>query len=169
MKKLLILASVIVSSLGVMAQQKTDDLIKINSAKYDFGKIKQGTPVTTFFTITNSGSTPIAIESATAGCGCTTPEFSREPFAPGTTTKLKVGYNAAAPGHFEKDVTIKIAGAQDTKVIKITGEVVDAAAFEALSKAPGQVKPTQAAVKEVKETKKAAKDARKASKKATTK
>ena len=38
-------------------------------------------------------------------------------------------------GHFEKDVNVKIAGYQQQKIVKITGEVVDAAAYDALSKA----------------------------------
>lgn len=106
--------------------QKADDFIKVNSEKFDFGKIKQGVPVTTFFTITNTTDKPIVIENAWAGCGCTTPEYSKEPIAPGGTSKLKVGYNAAAMGHFDKAVNIKLAGVNEPKVIMITGEVVDA-------------------------------------------
>jgi hypothetical protein len=47
---------------------------------------------------------------------------------------LKVGYNAAAMGHFEKDVNVKIAGYQQQKIVKITGEVVDANSSDAVSK-----------------------------------
>ena len=107
-----------------MAQQKADEVIKVNHDKHDFGKIKQGVPVTTFFTITNTSDKPMVIENAWAGCGCTTPEYSKEPIAPGGTSQLKVGYNAAAAGRFEKDVNIKLAGVTDAKIVKITGEVV---------------------------------------------
>ncbi len=134
MKKILLLAAVFATGFTAMAQQKADEVIKVNTEKYDFGKIKQGTPVTTYFTITNTSDKPITIENAWAGCGCTTPEYSKEPIAPGGTSKLKVGYNAAAMGHFDKDVNVKIAGYQQQKVVKITGEVVDATAIEALSK-----------------------------------
>jgi hypothetical protein len=134
MKKILLLAAIFVTGFTAMAQQKADEVIKVNTEKYDFGKIKQGTPVTTYFTITNTSDKPIAIENAWAGCGCTTPEFSKEPIAPGATSKLKVGYNAAAMGHFEKDVNVKIAGYQQQKIVKITGEVVDANSADAVSK-----------------------------------
>ena len=134
MKKILLLAAVFATGFTAMAQQKADEVIKVNTEKYDFGKIKQGSPVTTYFTITNTSDKPITIENAWAGCGCTTPEFSKEPIAPGATSKLKVGYNAAAMGHFEKDVNVKIAGFQQQKIVKITGEVVDANAVNALSK-----------------------------------
>jgi hypothetical protein len=124
MKKILLLAAFFTTGLTVMAQQKADEVIKMNMEKHDFGKIKQGAPVTTFFVITNTSDKPIFIENATAGCGCTTPEYSKEPIAPKSTSKVKVGYNAAAMGHFDKDVSIKIAGFSEPKVIKITGEVV---------------------------------------------
>ena len=134
MKKILLLAAVFATGFTAMAQQKADEVMKVNVETYDFGKIKQGTPVTTYFTITNTSDKPITIENAWAGCGCTTPEFSKEPIAPGATSKLKVGYNAAAMGHFTKDVNVKIAGYQQQKIVKITGEVVNASATDALSK-----------------------------------
>ena len=124
MKKLLFLAAAIITGITAMAQQKIDDVMKLNSEKYDFGKIKQGVPVTTYFTLTNTSDKPVVIESATAGCGCTTPEYAKEPIPAGGSTKLKVGYNAAAPGRFDKPVTIKLAGVAETKVVMISGEVV---------------------------------------------
>lgn len=125
MKKLLFLAVAFVAGLSAMAQ-KADDVIKLSADKHDFGKIKQGVPVTTYFTITNTTDKPVVIENAWAGCGCTTPEYSKEPIAPGGTSKLKVGYNAAAMGHFDKAVNIKLAGVNEPKVVTITGEVIDA-------------------------------------------
>lgn len=133
MKKLFFFAIVLMAGMSVMAQQSPDKLIKV-SEKHDFGKIKQGVPVTTVFEIKNISNQPVVIESATAGCGCTTPEVTKEPIAPGATAKLKVGYNAAAMGHFDKPVTIKLAGVNEPKQITISGEVLDADAFEAQSK-----------------------------------
>lgn len=145
MKKLLLLAAIFTASASAFAQQQSaDQAIKVNTEDYNFGKIKQGVPVTTYFVITNTTDKPIAIENATAGCGCTTPEYSKEPIAPGATTKLKVGYNAAAAGPFHKNVNIQITGYQQPKVIYITGEVVagDASATTpAAAVAPVQATP----------------------------
>jgi hypothetical protein len=141
MKKLLLLAVLFTAGISAMAQ-KADELIKVNTEKHSFGKIKQGVPVTTFFTITNTTDKPVVIENAWAGCGCTTPEYSKEPIAPGGTSKLKVGYNAAAMGHFEKQVNIKLAGVNEPKVITITGEVVDASSSNVTAKT--EVKPQAA-------------------------
>jgi hypothetical protein len=167
MKKMLLLAAVFVSSLSAMAQAKTDELIKVSADQYSFGKIKQGVPVTTFFTITNVSNKPVAIENAFAGCGCTTPEYSKAPVAAGATTRLKVGYNAAALGTFTKDVTIKLAGTQDTKIVKITGEVLDAAAWDAYTQTDEFKKEQkQRSAQEAKDAKAAAREGKKEAKQA---
>jgi Protein of unknown function (DUF1573) len=134
MKKLLLAATAFVFSLTVMAQQKADEVIKVNTEKHDFGKIKQGVPVTTFFELKNTSDKPVVVENAWGSCGCTTPEIPKEPIAPRATAKLKVQYNAAAMGGFTKDVFIKLAGVQEPKNVKITGEVLDATAYEAYAK-----------------------------------
>ena len=130
MKKIFLIATAFIVGISASAQQKADDIIKVKIEKFDFGKIKQSVPVTTYFEITNTSDKPIVIESATATCGCTTPEYAKEPIAPKATTKIKVGYNAAAIGTFNKDVFVKLAGVQDTKNLKITGEVLNAAAYD---------------------------------------
>lgn len=151
MKKLLFIAFAVVASISAMAQ-KADDLVKMSTEKHDFGKIKQGVPVTTFFTITNTSDKPVIIENAWAGCGCTTPEYSKEPIPAGGVSKLKVGYNAAAMGHFEKAVNIKLAGVNDPKVVTITGEVVNTDAVTAAAKT--EVKATTAKSGKAAKTKK---------------
>ncbi|HEY0058176.1 MAG TPA: DUF1573 domain-containing protein [Flavisolibacter sp.] len=135
MKKLLLFASLF-GALAVNAQdKKAEEVVKVNSETHDFGKIKQGVPVTTDFVLNNISGQPLIIENVTAGCGCTTPEWSKEPVLAGGSTKVKVGFNAAALGTINKEVYIKIAGVSLPKVIKITGEVVDAAQFDAVAKA----------------------------------
>ena len=134
MKKILLIATAFIVGFSATAQQKADDLIKVKSEKFDFGKIKQNAPVTTYFEITNTTDKPIVIENVTASCGCTTPEWEKPPVAPGATSKIKVGYNAATMGSFTKDVFIKLAGVQETKNVKIIGEVLDAASYETFLK-----------------------------------
>ncbi len=92
---------------------------------HDFGKIPQGKPVTFDFSIKNTGKTELQLEQVQAGCGCTTPTWQPGPYAAGTSSVIKVGYNAANPGSFSKPVTITYNGGL-TKVITITGEVVAA-------------------------------------------
>jgi len=135
MKKLLFIAAGFILTAGAMAQtSKPDDFAKFNTNKYDFGKIKQSVPAMYYFEVTNTSDKPLVIENAHATCGCTTPEWSKEPLAPGKTTKIKVGYNAANGGHFDKPVYVKFAGIDEEKVLAITGEVLPAEAFDAWTK-----------------------------------
>ncbi|MEJ0103581.1 MAG: DUF1573 domain-containing protein [Bacteroidota bacterium] len=134
MKSILLAATAFMFSVVVMAQTKADDVIKVNIEKYDFGKIKQNVPVIYNFEIKNTSDKPVVVENSWGSCGCTTPEKPKEPIQPGQTAKLKVQYNAAALNHFEKDVYIKLAGIEQPKTIKITGEVLDAAAYDAYAK-----------------------------------
>ena len=136
MKKLLLLATAFAFTLGVSAQNttKADDIAKFSVETYDFGKIKQGTPVTYYFEVKNISDKAIVVESASASCGCTVPEKPEEPIEPGKTGKIKVQYNAAAAAPFTKDIYIKLSGAAENKTLHITGEVLTAEAYEAYLK-----------------------------------
>ena len=125
MKKLLLLAAAFTFTLATMAQVKADDVIKMNTEKHDFGKIKVGIPVTYTFEIKNISDKPIVVESTRASCGCTTPEKPEQPIMPGETGKVKVQYNAAAVAPFTKEVFIKLAGVESEKVVQIVGEVIN--------------------------------------------
>ena len=134
MKKLFFIAAAFVATLGATAQTtqaKTEDVIKLNTEKYDFGKLKVGVPVTYVFEVKNISDKPVVVENVSAGCGCTIPEQITEPIMPGKTAPLKVQYNA--PGvmpSFTKEVYLKLAGIDARKTIIITGEVLSAEAYE---------------------------------------
>ena len=115
-----------------VTKKETPEVLVLKHVSYDFGKIQQGRPVTHLFEVTNSGTEPLRIENVQASCGCTTPEWSYDPVQPGGTTIIKVGYNAAAEGPFQKSVTIQYNSNQ-TKSIIISGTVYKAAATSAPS------------------------------------
>lgn len=104
---------------------KAADVVKFKEVVHDFGKIKQGTPVTYEFAFTNSSSKPVVIESAVASCGCTTPVKPEAPVAKGKADKITAGFNAAAAGPFTKSITVKVAGIDAPLELKITGEVLN--------------------------------------------
>jgi hypothetical protein len=126
MKKIFLFATAIVFSVAVMAQSqvKADDIVKFSTEKHDFGKIKQGVPVTFNFEFKNISDKPVVVENASASCGCTVPEKPEKPIGPGETGKIKVQFNAAAAAPFNKDVYIKFAGVDQQKIVRISGEVV---------------------------------------------
>lgn len=96
--------------------------IVVKETTYDFGKIAQGKPVYHYFEVMNNGKGPMVISNVQTSCGCTTPEWSKDPIAPGGSTKIKVGYNAAAEGNFEKYITLSY-NQNLTKQLSIKGTV----------------------------------------------
>jgi len=124
MKKIALMSVAFMFGLAAMAQPKADDVMKMNTEKHDFGKIKQNVPVTYFFEIKNTSDRPIVVENTSASCGCTIPEKPEQPIEPGKSGKLKVEYNASAVGVFNKEIYIKLAGIEQQKTIYITGTVV---------------------------------------------
>jgi hypothetical protein len=124
MKNLLVLAFV---CFGIVAFGQTGNDVKFTTVKHTFGKIKQNVPATYTFTFKNtSTSKPLVVESATAQCGCTTPEYPKSPVGKGKTGTIKVTYNAAAMGAFTKTVTVKFANIAEPVTLTIDGEVVAA-------------------------------------------
>lgn len=98
------------------------DQLQLKETEHDFKMIPQGRPVFYQFVISNTGTSPLKLDDVHASCGCTTPEWSREAIAPGASGQIKVGFNAAAAGPFEKYITITYNGTQ-SKQLKITGNV----------------------------------------------
>ena len=74
---------------------------------YDFGTIKQHTENMHIFTFTNTGDNPMIIENAQGSCGCTVPEYPKEPIPPGETGEIKVKYSPGTQiGQQQKSVAI---------------------------------------------------------------
>jgi hypothetical protein len=133
MKKLMLTLMVFgigITAFSQNAIKKAEDVVKFKEIRYNFGKIKQGVPVTHDFEFTNIGAEPVIIETASASCGCTTPTWPQQPVMKTKADKIKAGFNAAAPGPFEKTVFVKIKGVDVPFELKIAGEVVSAADFD---------------------------------------
>jgi hypothetical protein len=131
MKKVFLLVCLATATLITKAQTSTDtkpvetkpaEVVQLKETAYDFGKIQQGRPVTHNFELVNIGKEPLMLENVQASCGCTTPEWSKDAIQAGATSVIKVGYNAAAEGHFNKTITITYNNHQ-IKTLNITGTV----------------------------------------------
>jgi hypothetical protein len=130
MKKTAIIIGLFIILISVKAQTanyggtlpKPADLLSIKDNSHNFGKIPQGRPATYTFEIVNTSGSPLKLDNVQASCGCTTPEWSKDPIEAGATAKIRVGYNAYAEGPFTKTVTI-LYNANQTKTLTISGEV----------------------------------------------
>lgn len=127
MKKLIAFLPVLLAlmAMPVNAQSKKA-VASFAKEVHDFGKIKEADgPVTYQFEFTNTGGEPLIISNVATSCGCTTPNYPKDPVLPGTKRSITVSYNPAGrPGRFEKTITVYTNGDPDIYTLKITGEVI---------------------------------------------
>jgi hypothetical protein len=81
--------------------------VSFTEESFDFGTIQEGDVVDHVFAFTNTGDAPLIISSATASCGCTVPQWPKEPIPVGGSGEIKVQFNSRnKPGIQNKTVTI---------------------------------------------------------------
>lgn len=130
---MLLLASVCVLA-AVSAQAQTtasaapktpfDGVVKFKQESIDFGTTKFKKPVTVTFEFTNIGQKPLIIESAQPSCGCTTPNWTRQPILPGKEGNVTATFNAETLGLVNKTVFVNFQGISATKELHLRGRVV---------------------------------------------
>ena len=99
-------------------------VLQFDKAEHDFGTINEGDKVTTEFIITNTGDADLVIINAVGSCGCTVPEWEKEPIKPGSSTPIKVTFDSKGkPGQQEKTVTITSNTANGKETCKIKANV----------------------------------------------
>ncbi|MEC8537560.1 MAG: DUF1573 domain-containing protein [Bacteroidota bacterium] len=98
--------------------------IKFDMEVWEFGEINEGDVIDTIFTFTNVGKEPLIISNAKAGCGCTVPQWPKEPIAPGETGKIAVKFNSKGkPGPQNKPVTLTMNTTPNTMKLRLVGKV----------------------------------------------
>jgi len=106
------------------AQDSQKAEFKFNEEKHDFGKVPQGTPVTTVFEFTNIGQDPLIITDVRPTCGCTIADFTKTPVKNGEKGMIKITYNAAFAAPFTKTIVVTSNATTPVKNLIIVGEVV---------------------------------------------
>lgn len=66
---------------------------KFENTEFDFGTVNEGEIVNHIFTFTNTGKSPLIIDKATASCGCTVPDWPKQPIGAGETGEIKVRFD----------------------------------------------------------------------------
>lgn len=99
--------------------------ITFATAEHDFGTFKEEDGSQSYnFDFVNEGDSPLILSNVQASCGCTTPEWTQKPIAPGEKGFIKVSYNPAnRPGVFTKTITVTANGETPRTVLRIQGEV----------------------------------------------
>ncbi|KAA6312712.1 hypothetical protein EZS27_036401 [termite gut metagenome] len=123
--KRILLFTVIALMMGFgYASAQNEAEIKFDTLTHDFGTFSEKESVVSYtFKFTNTGGSPLVIHQATASCGCTVPEYTKEPIQPGKTGVVSVTYNGAGkqPGHFKKTITLRTNGKAEMLRLSIEG------------------------------------------------
>jgi hypothetical protein len=99
--------------------------IEMLETSYNFGEIQQGESVTHDFILKNTGDADLIISAAKGSCGCTVPEWPKNPIAKGEEATIKVTFNSAGKsGKQNKTVTLVSNAIPNTKVLTINGNVI---------------------------------------------
>ncbi|MEY3052734.1 MAG: hypothetical protein RLY31_2519 [Bacteroidota bacterium] len=99
--------------------------VQFAETEFNFGKVKAGEKVQHDYTFTNTGKEPLVISNAKGSCGCTVPEWPKDPIAPGATGKIKVEFDSKGKaGAQAKQVTITANTNPATSILTIKGEVI---------------------------------------------
>ncbi|MFN8309614.1 MAG: DUF1573 domain-containing protein [Chitinophagales bacterium] len=103
---------------------KDTTTIQFEETEYNFDTIKQGEKVTHIFKVKNTGERDLIIANAVGSCGCTVPEYPKEPVAKGATAEIKVTFNSEGKsGEQHKSVTLQVNTARHNEMIFLNGFV----------------------------------------------
>ena len=125
MKKFVLTTMMLVCGIAFASAQAE---IKFDKLIHDFGKFSESAPVvSTTFSFTNTGDQPLIINQAVASCGCTVPEYTKEPIQPGEQGVIEVLYNGTGKslGFFKKSITVRTNGAVELTRLYIDGPMTE--------------------------------------------
>ncbi|WP_226390813.1 DUF1573 domain-containing protein [Penaeicola halotolerans] len=98
--------------------------ITFDQSVYDFGTVPEGTVVKHTFTFTNTGDKDLIISNASASCGCTVPDWSKNPIKPGEKGEIKVEFNSTGkPNQQSPIVTVTSNTAPAVNRLSVKGFV----------------------------------------------
>jgi hypothetical protein len=133
MKHLLgILAIVLVASFQMTAQATiTEDqpnpaskaFLTLESDVVDYGTIDQGSEPLRVAKFKNTGTEPLIISGAKGSCGCTVPNWPKEPIMPGETSQIEVRYDTKRVGGINKTITVSSNDPAGKHVIRVIGTI----------------------------------------------
>lgn len=99
--------------------------------KHDFGTIQQNGDGTFNFIFTNTGTEPLILSNVRSSCGCTVPEWPKEPINAGESASILVKYDTRRIGTFNKSISVYSNASETPIILRISGKVEAAAAAAA--------------------------------------
>ncbi|GAA4812352.1 DUF1573 domain-containing protein [Litoribaculum gwangyangense] len=130
MKQLITILFIGLISFSLNAQAK----IEFKTETIDYGTIEKGANGVRVFEFTNTGNEPLIVSKVTSSCGCTVPNWSKDPILPGKTGQIEVKYDTNRVMPIRKTITVISNADKPTVALKIKGEVVDPSKVSLLEK-----------------------------------
>ena len=110
--------------MGLVFAGHAQGVVSFKKEKHDFGKITEGTQAAYTFEFTNTGNAPVIISNVQPSCGCTTPNWTREPIMPGRTGKVMASFDSnGRPGAFNKTIAVINNGRSGQIILTFQGTV----------------------------------------------
>ena len=82
-------------------------VLEFEKVDHDFGTIKEGQKVSHTYKFKNTGQAPLIIQNAQPSCGCTAPDWSKEPIPVGGTGFVKAEFDTnGKPNIQNKTITV---------------------------------------------------------------
>lgn len=124
MKKVLsILTMLALVAVVAKAQKVGGPVMTFEKTEIDYGTIAQGSDPLRKFKFKNTGTEPLVIKNARGSCGCTVPNYKKEPIMPGETAEIEVRYDTQREGAFTKTITVETNESEQPRVLTIKGVV----------------------------------------------
>jgi len=102
----------------------TAPIMTFAKESHDFGQVNEGDKVVFNFFFTNTGKSALIISNATATCGCTVPEYPKQPLAPGKTGIIHVVFNSTGKsGMQNKIITLTTNTFKGNEELHLVGNV----------------------------------------------
>ncbi len=100
-------------------------VMEFDKKEHDFGTINQGDKVVYTFNFKNTGEADLIISNAVGSCGCTVPEYPKQPIAPGEKAAIKVSFNPKGKnGMQNKTVTLTTNTAKGMEMLTVKANIV---------------------------------------------
>ena len=132
MKHLLGICAIFLMATFQLAAQTTPEpvanpaskaILSLESDVVDYGTIDQGGEPLRLAKFKNTGTEPLIISGAKGSCGCTVPNWPKEPIMPGETSQIEIRYDTKRVGAINKTVTVTSNDPAGKHVIQVKGTI----------------------------------------------
>lgn len=106
-----------------MSDNENGPVMEFEAMEVDYGQIEQNSDKVRYLEFTNTGNEPLIISNCRGSCGCTVPDWPKQPILPGESNKIKVSYATNRLGKINKTITITTNEGGKPHVVKVIGNV----------------------------------------------